>query len=426
MTKLKSLVAHSDSRRGPGATAEELLSVSIHRGVVPRTAETGDAPRAEDLSSYKSVRTGDLVLNRMRAFQGAVGIARQPGIVSPDYTVLRPKTHVEARYLHHLFRSRWFVGEMVSRLRGIGSTDTGSVRTPRINWDDLRDIDVDIPSFETQRAIADYLDAETARIDAVVAKKQRLTELLDERRVLTTLAGVSGDLTHVGRFKVSTLHWTMLVPEHWDVGLLRLVATQGTGHTPSRDHPDWWLPDECVIPWVTTGEVQQVRSDRVETIYETRERISPAGLANSSAVIHPAGTVFLCRTASAGYSGIMGIDMAVSQDFATWTCSDRLLPEYLLFCLRAMRRDLLDRLATGSTRMTIYMPEIQGIRVPLPPIDEQRAICERVRDDVRRCFAATDALQRQIDLLVEHRQALINSVVQGDLVDAGNQRASHG
>ena len=167
---------------------------------------------------------------------------------------------------------------------------------------------------------------------------------------------------------------------------------------------------------MTTGEVQQVRSDRVRTVHETRERISHIGIENSSAEVHPEGTVFLCRTAaSAGYSGIMGSDMATSQDIATWTCGERLDPEYLLFCLRAMRRDLLERLATGSTHKTIYMPEIQGLRVPVPPIDEQRAIVERLRMEIDMCFAATDALARQIALLAEHRQALITAAVVGQV-----------
>ena len=73
---------------------------------------------------------------------------------------------------------------------------------------------------------------------------------------------------------------------------------------------------------------------------ETRECISEIGLENSAAEIHPKGTVVLCRTAaSAGYSAVMGKDMATSQDFVTWTCGPELDPFYLLWCLRVMRSD---------------------------------------------------------------------------------------
>jgi type I restriction enzyme S subunit len=159
-----------------------------------------------------------------------------------------------------------------------------------------------------------------------------------------------------------------------------------------------------------------MRSDRIEFITETREMISDVGLANSAAELHPAGTVVLCRTAaSAGYSAILGRDMATSQDFATWRCGPLLGPRFLLLCVRVMRPDLLGRLAMGSTHKTIYMPDIEAIRVPLPPVQDQERIVEEVWRRLRATDAAIDALGRQIDLLAEHRQALITAAVTGQL-----------
>jgi len=329
---------------------------------------------------------------------------------SQDFVTWTCGDELDNRYL--LWALRGERAQILSRMQG--STHK------TIYMPDLEDLRISLPPLAEQRAIADYLDAETARIDALIAKKQQLIHLLEERRTSVTLAGVTGRLTSPSEHVPCELPWADSVPQHWRVTLLRLVARQGTGHTPSRDHPEWWIPEECVVPWVTTGEVQQVRSDRVRTVQETRERISHTGIANSSAEIHPAGTVFLCRTAaSAGYSGIMGSDMATSQDIATWTCGEHLDPEYLLFCLRAMRKDLLERLATGSTHKTIYMPEIQSLRVPVPPIDEQQAVAERLKAEIDRSFATTDALARQIDLLTEHRQALITAAVTGEITVPG-------
>lgn len=163
-----------------GSDQPPLLAVSIHHGVVRRDTLTDDLPRAEDLSNYKLCESGDIVLNRMRAFQGAIGISPERGIVSPDYAVLRTGADVDARYLHHLFRSTLFVGEMISRLRGIGNTANGAVRTPRINPEDLGDITALIPSLSEQRRIANFLDAETARIDALAASRIAQVTVLDE------------------------------------------------------------------------------------------------------------------------------------------------------------------------------------------------------------------------------------------------------
>lgn len=107
--------------------------------------------------------------------------------------------------------------------------------------------------------------------------------------------------------------------------------------------------------------------------------------------------------------------MATSQDFATWTCGPRLRPRFLLLCLRAMRAELLGRLAMGSTHKTIYMPEIEAIRVPLPPLAEQDRVVEETWARLRPIDAAVTTVERQLDLLRERRQALITAAVTGEL-----------
>jgi type I restriction enzyme S subunit len=268
-------------------------------------------------------------------------------------------------------------------------------------------------SVSDQRAVADFLDTETARIDALITKKRRMIDLLGERKAATMLAAVGGRLTHSGPFELSSLAWLKKRPAHWREVLIRLVAQTGSGHTPSRERPEWW--ENCTIPWITTGEVAQIRSDQREEILDTREKISEVGLANSAAVLHPRGTVVLCRTASAGYSGIMGVDMASSQDFATWTCGSQVRPRYLLLCLRAMRPDLLGRLATGSTHKTIYMPDIHALKIPLPSLLEQELAVEAAWRCLDPLFTAMDRLRQQIALLQEHRQALITAAVTGEM-----------
>ena len=194
-------------------------------------------------------------------------------------------------------------------------------------------------------------------------------------------------------------------PVHWPEVKLTLLAQLGSGHTPSRDHPEWW--ENCNIPWITTGDVEHMRDDRIEFLYETKYMISEAGLANSAAELHPEGTVVLSRTASVGFSVIMGRPMATSQDFATWTCGPLLLPRFLLVCLRAMRSDLLGRLAIGSTHKTIYMPDIESIRIPLPPVHEQEAVVEAVWARLRPIDEAIDHMRRQLQILAERRTAIV-------------------
>ncbi len=271
------------------------------------------------------------------------------------------------------------------------------------------------PSTAEQRTIADYLDTETARIDTLISKKRHLIELLAEYRTALITQTVTRGLDPSPRLRPSGVDWLGDIPNHWGSPKISHVAVLGSGHTPSRSAPDWWVPQECTVPWITTGEVANLRSDHLEYIERTRECISEIGLANSSAVVHPADTVVLSRTASVGYSGIMATDMATSQDFATWTCGPNLMPRFLLLCLRAMRPDLLGRLTMGSTHKTIYMPDIRSLAIPLPPIVEQHEIVNAVWKQLERLVEAEDRITTQISLLREYRQALISAAVTGEL-----------
>jgi type I restriction enzyme S subunit len=288
---------------------------------------------------------------------------------------------------------------------------SGSGPLPFISEGQVRDLRLPFPpDVKEQRRISDFLDAETARIDRLIQLREDHMALIQEQRTATVTSLVTGHDQQDRR--PSGLPWHPDLPAAWPTVKLSYVADLGSGHTPSRSHPEWWT--DCYIPWITTGEVQQVRDDRREVLTETRESISDLGLANSAAELHPIGTVVLCRTASAGYSAVMGNDMATSQDFATWTCGVRLDPFFLLWCLRAMRPDLLGRLAMGSTHKTIYMPDIQSIRVPLPPLADQHEIVSQIRQSNEHLDPLVDAMLGQQALLRERRSALIAAAVSGE------------
>jgi type I restriction enzyme S subunit len=198
---------------------------------------------------------------------------------------------------------------------------------------------------------------------------------------------------------------------------IRKVAALGTGHTPSRSVPEYWVPDECTIPWLTLADVWQVRDGTKTVVTDTEERISPAGVANSSAVIHSAGTVALSRTASVGFSCILGTDMATSQDWVTWTCGPRLLPRYLLRALRAMRSEIIGR-RQGSTHKTIYMPDIEQLKIPLPPIDQQHAVAHYIDSEANQINEVTQCKDELLERINERIDCKILTLIgSSDLVD---------
>jgi restriction endonuclease S subunit len=122
----------------------------------------------------------------------------------------------------------------------------------------------------------------------------------------------------------------------------------------------------------------------------------------------------LSRTASVGFSAIMGCDMATSQDFANWVCGQRLQPEFLLLVFRAMSNEF-NRLKFGSTHNTIYMPDIRSFRMALPPIEEQSHIVATTQSRLSEMDDMIAEGIHIVELLQERRSALISAAVTGQI-----------
>jgi type I restriction enzyme S subunit len=147
-------------------------------------------------------------------------------------------------------------------------------------------------------------------------------------------------------------------------------------------------------------------------VSETAEKISELGLANSAARLLPKGTVILSRTASVGFSAIMGTDMATTQDFVNWVCGPTLRAEYLLYVFRSMENEF-QRLTMGSTHQTIYMPDVGRFSSPIPPLPEQDKIVAFIRKEASRIDELATKVHRAIDRLNELRTSLISAAVTG-------------
>lgn len=338
-----------------------------------------------------------------------MAVIDRPMAFNQDLKAVVPTPGIRPDFLFHAIKAR------ESEILAI--VEDSAHGTKRLNTDRLRDIRIEIVEPAHQQAVAEYLRDEIGRIDSLRDKRTQLVALLRERRAAVLAHAAAGRLSDDGPRVPAVLPWLEDLPASWPVAKLSLVAELGTGHTPSRSNPDYW--EDCALPWITTGEVAQIRDDRQEVLVATREMISELGLANSAAVLRPAGTVVLSRTASAGFSAIMGTDMATSQDFVTWTCSDKLLPRFLLLCLRAMRPDLLGRLAVGSTHKTIYFPDVQMLRIPLPSVEGQQAALDAADAQLAKIDPLVDALRRQIELLDERRGAVITDAITGHFEELG-------
>lgn len=383
-----------------------IRATNIERGKIT----TGGLVRArlEDLPLDRAplLDAGEILVVRSGAYTGdsarvtAEWAGSAPGY---DLRVTPNATVANDRYLAWFLLSQAALDQM-----HVASTRAAQ---PHLNAEELADLRLHVPPLLEQRRIADFLDDQVARIDTIIAAREGQLEALDSSILAIAHALVTGRERAGGRGDTG-IPWAPTLPDGWGAPRVGQVARMGTGHTPSRSEPSYW--QHCNIQWLTTGDVHRFRHDEIDAIDETVIQISELGLANSAAVLHPRGTVALSRTASAGFSIVMAAEMATSQDFATWTPGPLLHAEYLLWCLRAMRRDLMGRLAMGSTHKTIYFPELMSIRIPLPTVVEQRAIAARVETSVAEVRRGIVAVTDAIELLREYKQSLITAVVTGE------------
>ncbi len=356
----------------------------------------------------KFVHPGDILIARMpdpigRACRVPEGLG--PTITVVDVAVLRCDQNMsDPRFVTYSINS----APVRSLIEGMQDGATRQ-RVPRKR---LGRIAIPFASLDEQRAIADYLDRETARIDALIEEQQRLIELLRERRQAVIESSVAMGLDENVPLKTSGMSWVSAVPEHWTVSNIRSFATMKTGHTPSRSNPDYWV--DCTIPWFTLADVWQLRDGKQTYLSETTNLISEKGLANSAAELLPAGTVVLSRTASVGFSGIMPVPMATSQDFWNWVPGDQLDSTYLMWIFRAMYHEFRG-LMMGSTHKTIYQHTAASIRIPVPPLDEQRRIAAYLDEQTAKIDTLIAETETFIELSRERRSALITAAVTGQI-----------
>ena len=167
------------------------INLSVYRdyGVIKRDSRDDNYNRiSEDTSNYKLVEPGDFVFNKMKCWQGSLGISEYRGIVSPAYTVCKPKQHFFGKYFHHLLRSHSYIQEFNRLSYGIRTSQW------ELRFDDFKDIIVPYPSMIEQTQIANYLDCKTEQIDELITVEQRKIELLKEYRQSLISEAVTGKI----------------------------------------------------------------------------------------------------------------------------------------------------------------------------------------------------------------------------------------
>ena len=186
LRKIAWLFCERDQR---GRSDLPLLEVSLNAGVVQRQfAREKIESTAPDINSYKVTWKGDVVFNKMRMWQGAVGVAPVDGLVSPDYIVAEPTGSLSSEYAGLLFGAPAFSAECARRSHG----KVWDRR--RLHWAGLREIAVPVPPLAEQTAIVNYVRARTSMLDELISATETSITLVQERRKALIAAAVTGQI----------------------------------------------------------------------------------------------------------------------------------------------------------------------------------------------------------------------------------------
>ena len=405
--RLKHVVSRRRSRvdgNGDGRPYVGLENIESWTGkLLGNSAATDEARSAimvEGTSLSNTFERGDVLFGKLRPYLAKAWVAEFPGRSTTELLVMHP-VEIEPRFLRYVCLWHDFVD-------AVDASTFGS-KMPRADWDFIGNMFVPIPEWRKQRAIADYLDRETARLDTLVEEEERLLGLLAEKRRALITRAVTRGLDPNVPLRDSGIPWLGEIPAHWEVTLLRFACCSiETGGTPSIDYVD--DPDENSVDWFTPSDFG---SDLV--LRESVRRLAQEAVSSGEAKLFPAGSVFVVGIgATLGKVGIIEAPASANQQINAMIPRGNVEPHFLAHVLW-MLGDVMAAMANSATLPILNQQRMGEIRVPIPPVSEQRTIVSAVASEAKRIESVWIAAEHTISLLKERRSALIAAAVTGQI-----------
>ena len=404
---LRTLIRHRNERDRPELP---LLSVAREKGVFVRSLTNADENHnviPEDLTNYKVARAGNLVINKMKAWQGSMGIAPCDGIVSPAYFVYDFAIANRA-FGQTLLRSKPYVAHF-------GQASDG-VRVGQ--WDltisGMRNIPVVQPPPDEQAAIVRFLDYANSGLERAIRAKRKVIALLNEQKQAIIHRAVTRGLDPTAPLKPSGIAWLGDIPAHWEVMQLRQVLSFGPKNGISPPAPS--------TGGVLSFSISAVRDGRVRVEGNEKRVDLDAGLVGGLKIRE--GDILLVRgngnVALVGKCGLVENcpdDCVYPDILMKMRPNERMAPAFLVAAINSeyisSQVSTLAKTANGAFKVS--GATVRSLLVVVPPLSEQKAILDRVAADASEVNTAITRLEREIALLREYRTRLVADVVTGKL-----------
>lgn len=388
------------SERVDGATSASsyvgLEHIESHKGRLHRLE--GSQETAESTVSRFSV--GDVLFGKLRPYLAKAAVADMDGVCSSEILVYRPHA-IEPGYLKHVMLLGGFIEEV--------NASTYGSKMPRADAGFISRLPIPQPSREEQLAIEAYLDAETARIDALVEEKARLVGALSELRGSVIRERTAG-LDQEGPMRATGDQFLPTIPANWDFVQLRRYANITNGSTPLKDNTAFWASG--TYPWMNSAVVN------MDEVTEGSEFVTDVALRQCHLPIVPPGSVLVALTGQGktrGQATMLRIEATINQHLAAIVCdSEHLDGEFLFWALSGQYSAL--RMVSdgqGGTKGALTCDELGRFQIPKPPIEAQKAIAAALYTATRRIDDLIRHVDTEIGMLQELRSTTITDAVLG-------------
>lgn len=390
---------------------EQLLSVSEHKGVVPRDSITVNMFQAASYEGYKLCKKGDIVINSLWAWHRGIGVSEHEGIVSTAYSVLRPikPKQWNHRYLNYLLRTSAYVGENLIRSKGIWDSRL------QLTGSNFLDIPILQPPIEVQNAIVEYLDKKNEAIEKFISNKERLIELLEERKKKVISIYIS-QWTHT-ELKYSGVDWIGNIPKNWSVLNLKYLLKSKLKYGANEEAKDANPEEPRYIRITDFGYDGKLCDDTFRSLplRKAKEYLLTEGdilFARSGATV---GKTFQFKDYN-GLACFAGYLIKASPN------EKKILSDFLyLYTQSSLFEEWKNRIFDKATIENIGADKYAVLKVIVPPIFEQGRIIEVVAKEGSEIDLAISKAQREIEAIKEYQESLIASAVTGKINVTENQ-----
>ncbi|EJM7148756.1 TPA: restriction endonuclease subunit S [Vibrio parahaemolyticus] len=405
-TKLKYIF--DIQKRIAGEVGYDVLSIT-QRGIKVKDIESGDGQLSMDYSKYQLVYKGDFAMNHMDLLTGYVDISSFDGVTSPDYRVFRLINCTRFYDRYYLYLLQFCYKQKVFFPLGQGSAHLGRWRLPT---EAFNEVEYPTPSFSEQQQIANFLDYETAKIDTLIDKQEKLIELLKEKRQAVISHAVTKGLNPDVPMKDSGVEWLGGVPEHWAIIPLKHLCRFSGGGTPTKDNLIYWT--NGTIPWVSPKDMKSQRVTQTSD-YITEKAVveSSTNYVDSGALLMVVRSGILQRTIPVAINDVV---VTLNQDMKALKFNQKMAVDFALhFIVGNEKALLLEWSKEGATVESIEHEYLANGLLPVPPMPEQLSIVQYLSTEMEKFSQLETRAILGIELLKERKTALISAAVTGKI-----------